>query len=55
MSYEELEQLVESHEKALLIVTDTEEMARELINICFWLNVASIALAIGALIVAMTS
>lgn len=55
MSYEELEQWIENHEKALLIVADTEKMARELINICFWLNVASIVLSIGALIMAMAS
>lgn len=55
MSYEELEQLVESHEKALFIVADTEKKAADCINICLWLNVVSIALAIGALIVAMTS
>lgn len=55
MSHEELEQLVKSHEEALLIVADTEEMARECISICSWLSVISIALAIGALIVAMTS
>lgn len=55
MSYEELEQWVESHERALLIVADTEEKAADCINICLWLNVASIVLAVVALIVALES
>ena len=55
MNYEELEQWVESHERALLIVADTEEKAANYINVCLWLNVASIVLAVVALIVAVTS
>lgn len=50
MSNEELERLVKSHERALLIVADTEDKARDLINISIWLSAIAIVMASMALI-----
>lgn len=42
-------ELLESHERALLIVADTESKAADSINICLWISVFSFLISIVAL------
>ena len=49
MTHEELEKMVLSHEKALLIVADTEGKALEMYRIALMLAMAGVGLAVTAL------
>ena len=42
-------EVLESHEKALLIVADTENKAADAINICLWISVLSFLISIAAM------
>lgn len=42
-------EVLESHEKALLIVADTENKASDCINICLWLSIWSLLISIVAM------